>query len=163
MAEADDPGRKYLAAVDPVWQKLNAYGWREDCLKQFDQQPMGLVYLLAASICQAEVHNGGFPQFFSNPTGVLGPEALLGFRELKITEWADILSEALKFFGEPYPRDQMERIQLMDKCTEKIGEEWDPFHGLDQRFYAWSAGDCNRWDRLADQYAMEFLKRNSIH
>jgi hypothetical protein len=110
-------------------------------------------HLFAAHWCQSEVRNGGLHQFFSNSTGVLAPEALKGFRAIGVSEWADILAEAMQFFGNSYPREQSDRLEALDGRQGRRREEWDPFYRLDERFYEWLHAEPDRWERAADAYA----------
>jgi hypothetical protein len=96
------------------------------------------------------VRNGGLHQFFSNATGVLALEALAGFRAMGLTEWAAILDEAMRYFGEPYPREQADRHERLAGCCGRRREEWDPFFALDERFSSWLHAEPDRWERAAD-------------
>jgi Domain of unknown function (DUF4375) len=138
----------YWSLVEPVWISLNR-SWDdgpEAFLRLFHATPREIGHLYAAHWCQSEVCNGGLHQFFSNTTGLLAPEALEGFRAIGMTEWADILAEAMKFFGSPYPRERAYRNKLLASRSRR------PFSDLDERFYKWS----DRWDEAADSYAERF-------
>jgi hypothetical protein len=108
-------------------------------------------HLFAAHWCQSEVCNGGFHQFFTNSTGVLAPEALAGFKAIGVIEWASLLEEAMRFFGEPYPREREVREERLSKVSGKEREHWDPFFALDDRFYEWKHAEDD--ERAADAYA----------
>ncbi|MCW8133282.1 MAG: DUF4375 domain-containing protein [Planctomycetota bacterium] len=90
---------------------------------------------MAAHWCQSEVGNGGFHQFFTNPTGVLAPEALEGFESIQRPDLARLLRSAMLYFGEPFPRDQEVRIAALERRKGKARKEWDPFYDLDDEFY----------------------------
>jgi hypothetical protein len=104
---------------------------------------------------RTEVCNGGFHQFFSNSTGVLAPEAVEAYRAIGIPEWAEIVAEAMQFFGEPYPRERFDR-ELPERTYGEDREEWDPFYALDERFYDWTR-DGGDWCHVADGYASKFI------
>lgn len=143
MAEAHG----YWSLVEPVWYPLNR-SWddgREEFLRLFQAIPPEVGHLYAAHWCQSEVCNGGLHQFFSNTTGLLAPEALEGFRAIGLTEWAEILAEAMKFFGSPYPRERADRNDLLASFTRRR----DTFCDLDERFYECS----DSWQEAADTYA----------
>src|SRR6516225_8744132 len=95
---------RYWSVIEPFWLPLNASWHRgpEVFLAAFAQVPSKVGDLYAAHWCQSEVCNGGFHQFFSNTTGLLAPEAWIGFRNLGISPWADLLRQAMAFFGTPY-------------------------------------------------------------
>jgi hypothetical protein len=150
---AQQPGNRYWSAVGPVWRSISIYGGPDLFLRQFGRVRREVGHLFAAHWCQSEVRNGGLHQFFSNSTGVLAPEALEGFRAIGLVEWATILEEAMAFFGSPYPREQAVRLELLAGRHGRRREEWDPFYGLDDRFYEWLRGGDNRWEHAADAYA----------
>ena len=155
MTEAGEPGSRYWSSVEVLWLSLNE-SWDdgpEEFLRQFRTVRPEVGHLYAAHWCQSEVCNGGLQQFFSNSTGVLAPEALEGFRVIGLAEWADILAEAMRFFGSPYPRERVHRQELLASRRARKREERDPFFALDERFYAWLHAEPDRWERAADQYA----------
>jgi Domain of unknown function (DUF4375) len=146
-------GERYWQLVEPVWKEISIYDGPSEFLRQFHRVRPEAGHLFAAHWCQSEVRNGGFHQFFSNSTGVLAPEALAAFRAIGLEEWALLLNEAMRFFGEPYPREQDERQELLATVPGNKPEEWDPFDALDGRFYDWLDTDGDRWERAADAYA----------
>ena len=87
--------------------------------------------------------NGGFHQFFSNPTGVLAPEAAGAYRRLELPDLAEIVEEAMAFWGTPYPREQGDRQGRLVWQPTTPREEWDPFFALDERFYAACGRDAD--------------------
>lgn len=155
MEAAPKPGKVYWRLIEPFWDEISIYDGPKAFLKQFAVAPDEVGHLFAAHWCQSEVSNGGFHQFFTNPTGVLAPEALAGFRAIGLDEWASILEEAMRFFGEPYPRDQAERERRLPKARGDRAS-WDPFLAMDDRFYTWTRPDRDRWSRAADAYASRF-------
>jgi hypothetical protein len=60
--------------------------------------------LYAISLCEAEVCNGGFHQFFSNQSVILAPETVEGYKTVGLKPYADLVKETMAFFGDPYPR-----------------------------------------------------------
>lgn len=151
MTHSDEPGARYWSLVEPICEKISIYDGPKVFVRQFRAAPRAAASLLAAHWCQSEVCNGGLDQFFSNSTGVLAPEALEAYRAMGLGEWADILAEAMRFFGEPYPREcQLREVKLSvgDRSVRR-----SRFEALNQRFYDWvNAEDC-RWERAADRYA----------
>src|ERR1700722_15197167 len=104
MADMERAEVGYWSLIEPVWFPLNS-SWDDGCeefLRQFRAVRPEVGNLYAAHWCQSEVCNGGLHQFFSNTTGLLAPEALEGFRAIGLTDCAEILAEAMKFFGSPY-------------------------------------------------------------
>lgn len=153
MSSGTEPGARYWRLVEPIWREISIYDGPEVFLRQFRRVQPEVGHLFAATWCQSEVCNGGFHQFFSNPTGVLAPEALAAFRAMGLSEWASLLEEAMRFFGVPYPRDRMVRQELLAAVPGDQREESDPFDALDDRFFAWLHEEGDRWQRAADSYA----------
>jgi hypothetical protein len=153
VADNELGGTSYWSVVDPVWDTISIYDGPDVFLRQFRAVPAVAGNLFAAHWCLSEVCNGGLYQFFTNSTGVLAPEALVGFRAIGLHEWADILAEAMRYFGEPYPRERADRQELLARCPGRRRQEWDPFFALDERFYSWLHAEPDRWERAADRYA----------
>ncbi len=131
-------GQLYWSVVDPIWKLVSIYDGTETFTRQFAAVPEAQGLLLAAHWCQSEICNGGLHQFFSNPTGVLAPEAVRGFRLIEVSAAADIVAKAMAMLGQFYPRDRDKR-QLRLGVIKKPGNsraEWDPFRALDEEFYA---------------------------
>ena len=132
------PGRLYVLALEPMRAAVSIYDGAKTFLQQLDTVTRAQGGLLAASWCQSEVCNGGFHQFFQNPTGVLAPEAAAGFDFLDLPSAARIVRRATDMFGARYPREQPERVAALRRL-ELPGasrKEWDPFSALDREFYA---------------------------
>ncbi len=153
MAMDQQPGERYWSVIEPYWRTVSIYDGPDEFNRQFRKLPPTAGHLFAAHWCQSEVRNGGLHHFFSNKTGVLAPEALAGFQAIGVSEWASILTEAIQFFGEPDPRLQANRHQLLGGRRSRKREEWDPFFALDERFYSWLHAEPNRWERAADRFA----------
>ena len=151
MAKARHAPFSYWSLVEPVWLPLNR-SWDdgpEEFVRRFRSIRPEIAHLYAAHWCQSEVCNGGLHQFFSNTTGLLAPEALEGFRAIGASEWAEILAEAMKVFGSPYPRERDDRQDFLPIPQRRAWEEWDPFYQLDERFYEWA----DNWEDTANAYA----------
>jgi hypothetical protein len=141
---------EYWTLVEPIWLPLNrTWDDPEKFVRKFRRVRPEVGHLYAAHWCQSEVRNGGFHQFFSNTTGLLAPEALQGFRAIGAVEWADTLVEAMKHFGNSYPRDRDARQEFLPIRQGRPREEWDPFDKLDERFYEWA----DNWEDAANAYA----------
>ena len=86
----------------------------------------------------SEVCNGGFHQLFANPSGVVVPEAISAFRSMGLAGLGDIVAQASSFFGDPYPREQMTRAQILDRhaALSPSADDWNPFERLDDKFYS---------------------------
>lgn len=153
MADDAKPESEYWSLIEPVWKLINIYRSTNEFLRQFRSVPPVVGHLFAAHWCQSKIRNGGLHQFFTNSTGVLAPEAFEGFRAIGLTEWAEILADAMGFFGDSYPRDRVERRKMLDEQSGHEREEWDPFGALDEQFFAWLRAEPDGWVRAADRYA----------
>lgn len=148
-----EPGDLYWSVIKPIWGLISIYDGPSVFLNQFRKVRPELGHLFAVHWCQAEVNNGGLHQFFINPTAVLAPEAVEGFRALNLNDCATVVEEASAFFGKPYPREQLRRVELLDRVPGKTRAERDPFIKLDERFYSMLNYEERRFLRAADEYA----------
>lgn len=144
----------YWSVIDPVWDEL-CLSWDDpdEFVRRFAATPEIQRNLYAAHWCDSEVNNGGFHQFFWNTTGVLAPEAAAAYRAIGIPERAAVVEEAMRFFGDPFPRIRGVRIRALDEFRDLHPETRDPFRYLEDRFYAWEQQDHGRWERIANEYA----------
>jgi hypothetical protein len=126
----------YWTLVEPYWKVVDIYRGGEAFLGTLCAIPSAHGLLLAAHWCQSEIRNGGFHQFFTNPTGVLAPEAIEAFTAIDRPDLAELLRTAMAFFGDPYPRERAARLAALDGlATAGPRRTWDPFSALDDRFY----------------------------
>ena len=150
---SESPGTAYWKVVEPVWERIDIYRSPERFLETYSAAGTKAARLFAVHFCQSEVRNGGFHQFFGNSTGVLAPEAVEGFRSIGMPDAAEILERAMAWFGETYPRERQLRQALLESVAGEQREEWDPFYALDDPFFDALAGDDDRFERQADEYA----------
>jgi hypothetical protein len=69
-------------------------------------------------------------------------------------EWSALLSEAMAYFGSPYPRERSVRLKRLPRADGRERAAWDPFAGLDDKFYGSADAERLRWDTAADSYAV---------
>ena len=130
--------------MSDYWFKVEPY-W-DDCptddpaayMLFYGSMPRVSRDLLTTHWVYSEICNGGFHQLFTNPTGVLVPEAISGFDSMGLGELGAIVWEASSFFGDNYPREQAIRIQALDQyaARSRNPDDWNPFEQLDDRFYS---------------------------
>ena len=149
------PGQVYREQIEPVWESVSIYDGGDTFLAHFSNLNELQRHLFAAHWCHSEVCNGGFHQFFSNPTGVLAPEAAVAFEAIGLPDATAIIRQAIEFFGSPYPRDQMERRNILDSISGDSRADWDPFYTLDDPFYAVVDFPNCVFERAADAYALK--------
>lgn len=115
--------KEYWDLIKPLFSRIRTSKGREEYLTAIAKEPRSLVLLFAAHLCGAEVLNGGFLQLFYNDTGIVVPEAIEGFRAIGMPELADLVEEAIKPLGSPYPRSREERQEALLRATNKsLGE-----------------------------------------
>ena len=134
----DDTPLEYWDAIGAAFEQVSIYDGPQTYLKQSQDWPDVTVWLLAAHWCDAEITNGGQHQLFHNPTGVLAPEGVRGFRLVGASTLADLLAAGVAQFGATYPRGQKRRRAAL-RTLERPGDrraEWDPFYDLDESYYA---------------------------
>ncbi len=144
------PGDAYWAKIEPIWKEISIYDGEDTFLERFKCVQPKIGDLFAAHWCQSEVRNGGFHQFFVNATGVLAPEAAAGFRAIGMPRCAAIVTEAMGFFDDPYPRDQGDRQEALD------GES-NPFAKLDDRFHELLNKEADGFSVAADKYSSTII------
>jgi transposase-like protein len=138
----------FWSFIDPYLKKVKT-STPEAFEKTFARVPAEARNLIASNWCRVEVENGGFHQFFRNPTGVLAPEAAAGFRALKLPRAAKIVDEAIRFWGKRYPRARDARQKVLARYQGEDQREWDPFFQLNQPFY----NATLNYDSVANKYA----------
>ena len=84
---------------------------------------------------------------------MLAPEALEAFRLIGLREWAKGLEEAMRFFSDPYPRDNAARQQVLARAIKAKRKPGETFAAQDARCYEWNKREPNGFTRLADAYA----------
>ncbi|UCH74021.1 MAG: DUF4375 domain-containing protein [Rhodospirillales bacterium] len=152
----------YWDHIEPFWESVSIYDGPEEFLLGFTETPEHSAHLFAVHWCASEVCNGGFRQFFLNPTGVLAPEAVAGFKAIGMPRTAAIVGEAMASFGEPYPRDREEREDALAALVAHDLEstldcDWDnPFMDLDNRFSDLLGRENGGMERAAEEYAARF-------
>ncbi|MFT6735129.1 MAG: hypothetical protein ACJAS9_003332 [Polaribacter sp.] len=109
----------YWKIVEPVWDSISIYDGENVFLEQFEKATEKQKNLFSSHWAQSEILNGGLAQFFSNPTGVLAPEAVEAFRKLGMPKCAQAIEDAMSFFGDEYPRNR----ELREECLERFYEE----------------------------------------
>lgn len=148
-----EPGESYWAVVEPHWDRVSIYDGGDQFLRDYEQTPEDARNLLCAHWCQSEVRNGGLNQFFHNSTGVLAPEAALGYEAIGLPLLGSVVRRAMVFFSSPYPREREERQELLDSYEHAHPLAWDPFEKLDDEFFDLLKNEGGGWEIAADEYA----------
>jgi hypothetical protein len=147
-------------AVDPIWKSVDIYSTAERYLRQSAEVGEAQLLLFAARLCDSEVCNGGLHQFFSNPSGVVAPEAVLGFRRLGLDAAADLVTKAIAQFGDPFPRDRDERCGKLSHLEKpgKTRAERDPFYEMDSVYYRVCPSSGEHAERHVREHRADFFR-----
>src|SRR4051812_39156329 len=96
----------YWDEIEQVSDDVNVYESYDAFKNSAAKYPTWKIELLAVHWTLCEVDNGGLMQYFENSTGILAPEAVLGFERIGENELAEALRRAMGRLGEDYPRDR---------------------------------------------------------
>ena len=110
----------YWDLVEPIWEEVSFHGTSDAFLSAFNMLPEAVGDLFAAHWMVSEVENGAFPQFFSNATGMLAPEAVAALERIGLEDAAQIAGSAMDYFGPAYPRAREERAE---QFLDAIGKD----------------------------------------
>ena len=92
--EIEDDADLAWRVIEPAYEAVNIYDGPEVLAADLARLTPGQRALLALHWCVSETMNGGFDQFFTNPSGLLMDEATAGFERIGAREAAGILTEA---------------------------------------------------------------------
>ena len=131
-----DPEELVGQVIGPAYDHVNIYDGPSELARTLAPLTPGQRHLVAIHWCISEVCNGGLDQFFSNPTGILTPEALEGFRAVGADDYAELLSQAAGavFSRGVVPRDFSARTAALEQVGTE--ERLSRLEVLDDAFYA---------------------------
>lgn len=136
----------YWDLVEPVWERISIYDGPSVFHRQSSRAPKHTRNLFAAHWCQSEIRNGGFSQFFYNPTGVLAPEAVSAFKEIGMLKTSTLVQRAMRKLGTPYPRHRSKRIAALNRLDSDFEE-------LSREFFKLTRSEAGGFGAAADTYA----------
>ncbi len=143
----------YWKFVEPIWDTVSIYDGGNIFLEQFNQATKKQKTLFASHWTQSEIMNGGLGQFFSNPTGVLAPEAVEAFKEIGMPICSKTITKAMEFFGEKYPREREIREEIFENYYKNNGEESIPLEELEDIMATELEGENGGFEQAANKYA----------
>ena len=143
----------YWRFVKPIWDTVSIYDGAEVFLSEFNKASEKQKNLFAVHWAQSEIMNGGLGQFFSNSTGVLAPEAVKGFIAIGMPKCSSILSDAMRFFGETYPRESSVRENTFNDFYELHGEKGIPIEEYEDLMATEIEDENGGFEDAADKYA----------
>ena len=146
--------RHYPRVYAQYYEQLDFHCPPEAWLRRYEAVPERARNLFCVHWTHLEVHNGGFSQYFSNSTGVLAPEAVIGFRAIGLPEVAQVIAGAMERVGRPYPRDRSLRQRAVGVHDERLD-----FAPEDARFFELADskslfGGVPRFVPYAERYAL---------
>lgn len=142
----------YWEHIEQAFDKTSIYEGGDVFCEGFAQLPTYVGDLLAAHWTLSEVSNGGFRQLFFNSTGVLAPEAAQGFERMGLSEVAELIRQAMAYFGDIYPREEFDREPFLDSHGPEV------FESLEERLYEIGSPNLGLIYDVMDEYAA----RNSV-
>jgi hypothetical protein len=107
----------YWDQIEEPFEEIDIYESYEVFRQGASRYPEWKIDILAVHWTMSEVVNGGLLQYFSNSTGILAPEAVLGFQRIGKPHLATALQKAMSLLGEPYPRERNERTERLATLT----------------------------------------------
>jgi hypothetical protein len=117
----------YWDQIEQAFEDVDIYKTYEVFKQGAAKYPEWKIDILAVHWTMSEVVNGGLKQYFSNSTGILAPEAVLGFQRVGKPELAAALQKAMALLGEPYPRERKERGERLAALTGADAQEGEGF------------------------------------
>ena len=87
VIETGDP----MKVIDPLWWSVSIYDSKEKYEKDLKPFSFHQRAVFALMWYMAEVNNGGHSQFYSNPTGIVWEDAMVGFELIGLTEGMKII------------------------------------------------------------------------
>ncbi len=145
MQDDDHPTATRL--IESVWDQIEPHGSPEVFLKPLGAARREVGLLCAVWLCDAEVCNGGFHQFFNNTAGTLAPEAVEGFMAINQPRLAALVTQAMEKLSCPDVRDFRARWAALERLPK------DPFRELDDQYYELRAIDGGGFEYAIEQYA----------
>lgn len=140
-----------MLTIEPLWLSVGAnepktnYEIELEPFNNHQRSVFAIMWLIS------EVMNGGFYQFYTNPTGIVWEDALKGFELLGISRAHEIVKESTQRFETNPSFTQSEREDFLD-----LHEEIE-FDDLDTLFY-----QLDEEINLAHTIA-EYIDQNRVH
>ncbi len=143
LINSDDTDASIIRIDDHI-RNLCEFGEHMDSLSD----PQKIFYYIQS--CKREIINGGFNQFYQNPSGDFARETYESLRIIGAYKTADIVMSANdQFPGNEVPKDRSARQKLLAQIQDKANEVWKE---LDQRFLA-DEEDLNA-------FTIDFVRKN---
>jgi hypothetical protein len=122
--------RNYPAAFQAYSEQFNFYDGRDAWLESIAPIPRKAVHLFCVHWAHLEIHNGGFWQYYHNSTCTSFPEAIQGFEAIGMPQVAQLIIDAARQVGDPFPFDETPRREIVGGPSDRMD-----FGALDAAFY----------------------------
>ena len=148
----------YLAKYDPycvVEHLLHDIDTEDEELyyKGLSRLSVEQAYLFAIYLYDMEMNNGGWEQFYTNTTGIVWEEVLIGLREMGATEHYELMRESVRRMGGNPSKDQEKRISQFEQM-ESRDPDYSIFGDLENEF-----GEIRATGALG-YAALDYIDRN---
>ncbi len=144
-------GKLFWSVIAKVWPDVQ----EPDVSKKLQFATTGQRAILATTLFMRELDNGGFEQFFHNESGDIVDEVISGFVCIGSPENAEVVRQALSFFGPNCgTADQTARCDMLDRASTADKDAF--FEPLNKKLY----GETRLWPlfrRYVDQHPNEFF------
>src|SRR5437879_7088445 len=118
--------RRYPRVYEQYYEQFDFYHGRARWEESIKDIPIAAVHLFSAHWLHLEVYYGGFWQYFFNSTSTAHPEAVKGFSVMGMPDVAQIVIQAARKVGEPFPFDKPSREAIVGPPENRMDfEKWD--------------------------------------
>lgn len=128
LAGADDAELAWRV-IEPAYAAVSLHDGPEALATQLGRLTAGQRALFALHWCVAETSNGGFDQFFTNPSGLLADEARAGFERIGAPEAARLLDRAYALLASR-PDEGDDHDARFEAYLERYAPLEERFHDL---------------------------------
>jgi hypothetical protein len=123
--------------IAPAYDAVSLYDGPAALASQLRPLTGGQRALLALHWCVSETTNGGFDQFFTNPSGLLADEARAAFERIGVPEAARLLDEARALLASRPPEaDPDDPAYDEADDADRFDAYLAQYEPLEERFYA---------------------------
>jgi hypothetical protein len=134
LSEPDDAELAWKV-IAPSYDAVDIYSGPTAFLESLQPLTRGQRALLAINWCVAEVQNGGFLQFFDNPTAVVAAEAVTGLRLIGVPEAAELILAATALLNsEPSRAGASDRAMSANNDANSLDALRERLAPLEERF-----------------------------
>jgi hypothetical protein len=133
----DDDAELAWRAIEPAFDAVDIYAGPEVLAADLARLTPGQRALLALHWCVSETSNGGFDQFFTNPSGLLVDEALGAFARIGAVASAAALLQARRLFASRPPAPDASHPDFDEsEYDDRFAAYLARYEALEERFDA---------------------------